>query len=496
MNSDKFSPGLIVYFVIIFIVIVLIISYRYRDYVDNNWNEMRCYPYVMPFVGFSNNAEGSNILAKGIRNFTFCTTSYLRTIFDVFLKPFIIIIKEIVKSAHNIRVILNRFRHETLLLRRIYSKLIKTSFEKVNNTRHTAIFLHEKMRDMINKHQASLDVLDNIGNIWRKTESNDKGILGDLYNSKGFPSLMSPQLVEKIGSGKDKVNYGDTTLGLGLETCPVACFEGSTEVETFFGKKKIRDVCLGDYIKGGRVTCKIYLNPLSEVDVYKYRGVIVSGSHLVLHDDKWMRVCNIEESIKLNESYPLYCLNTTSNLIYINNIIFRDYQETHAIHINKIINTMVENDCNGELNRIHVLHPRPLYYWGFTGNTLIKVGNSFIPIKDVVKLKYYHYNILGGVELEADGIDIYSIDGIRVSGNTLVKKNRWLRVYEHLTALPSTGENVIYNIFTSDNLVHVKSDRGLFEFRDFAESNDTKLNDKIDDLVESSIMSHQDASLV
>jgi len=444
---------------------------------------MRCYPYVIPFVGFSRNAEGENVLTKTIKNFTFCTNVYLRVIFDVFLKPFIIIIKEIVNSAHNIRVILNRFRHEGLLLRRMYSLLIKRSFEKVNRTRNTAIYLHEKMRDMVNKHQVSLDVLNNINKLYNPSIVGDRGILQKMYAAEGFPA-MSPEIINKLGGGVEGVNYANTKEGLGGSSPPSACFDGNEEVEMFFGKKKIKDIVVGDYIKGGHVTAKIFINPLSNVDVYKYRGVIVSGSHLVFHEGKWERVCDTNESIKLNRPYALYCLITSSNLININNIMFRDYQETHNRRINKIINTLVENQCNNQMSNIQVLHSRPLYYWGFTGDTKIKVGNNFIPIKDIVKDGHYHHNILGGVILNGINVDIYNLEGIKVSGNTLVYKNKkWIRVYSDILAMPCKGESLIYNIFTSDNLIHVQTDTGLLEFRDFAESNNNNLNDKIDKLV-------------
>jgi hypothetical protein len=107
----------------------------------------------------------------------------------------------------------------------------------------------------------------------------------------------------------------------------VGCFLPNTEITMADGsKKKIIDIELKDNIKvGGNVfaTAKFLITNL-----YDYKGVKVSGSHMVNENSKWIRVEDSDIAKSLgNDEHVVYTLGTQNRRIVINDILFTDYFE-------------------------------------------------------------------------------------------------------------------------------------------------------------------------
>ena len=107
----------------------------------------------------------------------------------------------------------------------------------------------------------------------------------------------------------------------------LGCFLPDTLITMSDGsKKKIIDIELKDNIKvGGNVfaTAKFLITNL-----YDYKGVKVSGSHMVNENNKWIRVedSNISKSLG-DDEHVVYTLGTQNRRIVINDILFTDYFE-------------------------------------------------------------------------------------------------------------------------------------------------------------------------
>jgi predicted nucleic-acid-binding Zn-ribbon protein len=66
------------------------------------------------------------------------------------------------------------------------------------------------------------------------------------------------------------------------------------------------------------------------IEWYEYEDAIVSGTLLVKEDDKWIRVYNSSKAYKVeNDENRIYNLITEGGTIEYNNVIYRDYLETH-----------------------------------------------------------------------------------------------------------------------------------------------------------------------
>jgi hypothetical protein len=105
------------------------------------------------------------------------------------------------------------------------------------------------------------------------------------------------------------------------------CFLAGTMVTMEDGSKKaIETIDLGEKVKIGGVifACAKFVCS----DLHDYHGIKVSGSHMVLENDKWIRVEESKDSTLIsNESVTVYNFGTENRRLEIEGITFTDYFE-------------------------------------------------------------------------------------------------------------------------------------------------------------------------
>ena len=91
-------------------------------------------------------------------------------------------------------------------------------------------------------------------------------------------------------------------------------------------EKLVKDVDIGDKVaKGGKVfaTGKFLVNNL-----YDYKGIKVSGSHMVNEDGKWIRIEDSKHGKSLgDDEHIVYVFGAEHRRILIKGILFTDYFE-------------------------------------------------------------------------------------------------------------------------------------------------------------------------
>ena len=147
--------------------------------------------------------------------------------------------------------------------------------------------------------------------------------------------------VSKILGGDDKQNQAagvGSAIGMavggpvggvvgGVIGSVFGCFLPNTKVTMSDGTtKNIIDINLNNNIKiGGRVFAHA---KFLITNLYNYKGVKVSGSHMVNEDNKWLRVEESKLAKSLgNKEHTVYTLGTDNRRILINSILFTDYFE-------------------------------------------------------------------------------------------------------------------------------------------------------------------------
>lgn len=121
------------------------------------------------------------------------------------------------------------------------------------------------------------------------------------------------------------------------------CFDGETPVEMVDGSKVvIKDIKLGDRIKGGGMVLSTRQSLTSNGTRYDYNGVIVTGFHAV-KEKKWLRVRDSAHARRIDGGGTVYSLVTTLHRIYVNGIQFADEHETDMyehLSINESLNEL------------------------------------------------------------------------------------------------------------------------------------------------------------
>jgi hypothetical protein len=137
------------------------------------------------------------------------------------------------------------------------------------------------------------------------------------------------------------VVFLNQVLGIQSSAVPkLRCFDENTQIELANNSKvSIVDIKIGDKLANEDiVTAKMKVDA-TNLDMYSIEDVIVSGCHIVKKsEDNWIPVSQHEISKKIenyNKPY-VYCFNTTSKTININNIVFSDWDEIYAIKLTRM----------------------------------------------------------------------------------------------------------------------------------------------------------------
>ena len=145
------------------------------------------------------------------------------------------------------------------------------------------------------------------------------------------PSRSAPSAPTGISGppGRGGSSGGPPSQGGGGGGGGGGCFLKGTQVTMADGSTKaIEQVDLGDNVaKGGKVfaTGKFLVENLHD-----YKGIKVSGSHMVSEDGNWVRVEDSKHGKALgDDEHTVYVFGAENRRILINNILFTDYFEVN-----------------------------------------------------------------------------------------------------------------------------------------------------------------------
>ena len=152
------------------------------------------------------------------------------------------------------------------------------------------------------------------------------------------------------------------------------CFDEDTLIPTINGDIKIKDIQPGTILKDGNTITATLKLDAKQQNMYKLNGLIVSGSHLVVHNNKIIYIHEHPDSIKI-ESYDkpyIYCVSTKFKTICLNNTILLDWDDLTAREAKKIIKSNIP--CYENL------------YGGFPENTSVNLNNGKVTTIENVKV--------------------------------------------------------------------------------------------------------------
>ena len=441
---DLYGNSVII-FIFITLFVFIVFSYckvmQTREVIADDWTNQRCKPQNMLFAGLITHPEGTSPFQYTNDNFQYCVQNILTNISGYALQPFQFMIssltqvfQQISQSLQKSRELINKVRNgfkdfsEDILSRilnimipiqKMFIALMDT-FQKIQGTMTAGLYtmlgtyytlqtLMGAILELIIKILITLVII----------------IVGLWILPFTWPAAASMTAVfSAIAIPLSIIIYFMTeVLHIKSSGIPkLRCFDEYTLIPLQNGNKiHIKDINVGDTLANGSyVTAKIKVTS-ENMKMFYLNNIIVSESHLVKYNDKWIRIGEHPNAkpIAYNKEF-LYCLNTSNKIIELSEIIFSDWDEIIDDKLTYFRNLQNKENIHKFLDD------------GFEENTSIKL---FTNKKLISKIK------IGDI-LE---------NGSIVYGLVEVEAGK-LRKYEN-----KTPPNKLYHLLTTDGTLNINS---------------------------------------
>jgi hypothetical protein len=449
-------------FIIISIIMFLIYCYSIvmlnASEIKADWVNQRCHPKVIPFAGFINKPDGKSIIDYTGENFSFCIQDILTTITGSAVQPFNYLINFLSTIFNDIQNATNIIRNLFNSIRTKFTSITEEILSRILNTLIPLQRIFIALQDSFSKSQAILTagLYTSLGTYYALQSL--MGAIADLIIkilialaaiiiglwivpfTWPFAISMTAVFISIAIPLSLLILFMTQVLHVQTDGVPSvpSCLDKNTLIQMSDKSfKPIQDIQIGDILKdNNKVTAKIKVNAKG-LQMFKLNNIIVSGSHIVKHNDKWIKVKDHPESkfIELYTEPYLYCLNTTLKVIEINRTIFTDWDEIYEENLDKILNVKINDiNCIKSTEKIH-------YYLdnGFLPDTVFTLSNgnikkiSDIKIGDMISNK--NVNVSSNLDIDIDiGISsdiVYGIVEIDAT-NLFVKPDKYLGIESDL----------------------------------------------------------------
>jgi hypothetical protein len=364
--------GSVMNLILITIVVLLIGGYCYAmvhaKQIRDNWQTDKCKLQVMPFAGFINAPKGTSWTDYTAQNFQQCLNNIQSAVAGEALEPITFVTNLMASIVNELKSALNS-------VRAMFDK-VRTFFQSV-----TTEIMGRIINVMIPLQQIIIALKDFFGKCQGALTGGLFTLLGAFYTMQALMGAIAQMIITILillavvimALWAVPFTWGAagamTAIFLGisvpmiivlafmldklkikpdLSIPTIKCFDKNTELLLHDGsKKKIIDIQVGDILADNNVVTGCIKVTSDNSQMYNLNGIVVSDSHLVKYMNKWTHVSSHPQSIKINNyAEPfLYCLNTTTKVIQINDIIFADWDDLYdkcllnTLHKHKLDNS-------------------------------------------------------------------------------------------------------------------------------------------------------------
>jgi hypothetical protein len=401
--------GSIILLILITIVLLIFISYCHikinAQPIIDDWPNQRCKPNIIPFAGFITHPKGVSAFDYTAQNFNYCTQNILSSITGYAVEP-------ITFTTQLLNNLLGEINDAINSIRAMFDK-VRTFFQTFAQE-----IMGRLMNIMVPLQQIIISFRDMVGKIQGAMTSGLFTLLGSYYTLKSLLGAIAQFIITilialaalifmfwifpftwglaitntvifiaiSIPLAIMLVFMADvlkvqTNLSIpGLKKPSMKCFDEDTIISLSNGEKKaIRKINVGDLLSDNNKVTAIIKVSTNESQVYKLNEIIVSDSHLVEYEKRWIRVSNHPDAVKINgyEKQILYCLNTNKKYISINGTKFSDWDEVFENDI-----AYISKKSGLRINNLNDIHHK--LDGGFSKTTKIKLyDGTFKEITDI-----------------------------------------------------------------------------------------------------------------
>lgn len=491
---DQYSSSLVL-FVLITLTLLVLCCYCFIminvQPIKDDWINQRCKPAVIPFAGLINAPEGTSSTDFTKDNFDYCTQNIIKGVTGTAVQPLTFITTMITQLFDNIKQSINGIRE---MINKVRVNIQAVAQEIMGRIINVTIPLQQiiiGLKDVLAKVQGTMTagLFTVLGSYY--TLKSLMGAIAQLIVTilVGLAAMIAALWVVPFTWGAAAANTAIflaisipmalilsfmtnvLKVNSNLKIPKIKCFDKNTLLKMNDGSKKpITEIYVGDRLfNGNQVTAKIIVTTEGS-EMYNLNGVIVSNSHIVKYNDKWLPVSDHPNSIKIenyNEPF-LYCLNTTLKIIEINNICFTDWDEIYDNNITKFNDLLsIKFNNNKQKYTFKTADIHKYYDGGIVEDTLIKLKNGStkkirnIEVGDILE---NDENVYGLVEIYGLTIDEQCI--FYLGKNRLIQGGCNLCFYDKTTSsILSTIDIDIHNQELCRNknvLYHLLTDKGTF----------------------------------
>ena len=361
--------GSVLLFILLTIFVFLFYTFckvmQYRQEIADDWANQRCNPKYIPFAGYINKPDDAGVMEYTNENFQYCVQNTTTNTTGVMVEPINALMSGITdtfdklnNAAQNMREILNKLRERIRkIAEEIFGRILnvmvpiqqlfiyaKDIFAKTEGVLTASLYtmfgsyytlqsLMGAILELIIKMLVALVII--IVGLWLSPFTMPiAGAMTSVFMAISIPMAIIIVFMTEVLHIK--------TSGLPK----LRCFDENVLVTLNDGtKKKIKDINSGDYLENNvRVTSTMCVTS-EDLKMFDLHGVIVSESHIVQYYHIWIPVMDHPHAKQINNyNKPyLYCLNTSSKEIVINNCIFTDWDEIYGSNLDKIIQHIPQN---------------------------------------------------------------------------------------------------------------------------------------------------------
>jgi hypothetical protein len=441
--------------------------------IKNDWVNQRCNPKVIPFAGFIYKPKYKSAIEFTGDNFNFCIQGILQQITGYTIQPFTFLLSYITNIFNQLGKAINIIRDFFSKLRNNFTNIAENILSRILNMLIPMQEILIALQDSFSKGQAILTagLYTALGSYYTL-----QSLLGAVTNLIIKILIIMASMIILFFIIPFTIPLGITLSGIFLAISiplaiivvfmtqvlnirtdlripglpkPPSCFDKNTKIQMFNKSfKSIENIQCGDILMNNiKVTAKMKLNA-NDITMYELNGIIVSGSHRVMYENKWIYVKDHPKNkVVLNYSEPyLFCLNTTSKKINIKDLIFCDWDELYDNNLEKILNCKINqnNKIIKETSNIHFYLDN-----GFTGETNINLENGIVKNINQIEIGdiLVNNNIVYGL-IEIDIKDLSKLPHEYLGSSNL--NNKYDKLYHLLTISKKININsIIYDDYNS-----------------------------------------------
>lgn len=368
------------------------------DKIKSDWINQRCHPTVIPFAGLINAPEGESAFSYAKENFTYCVHHVIANFADVSLNPITTLVNSLTVLFVNLSNSMNDMRNMMSRLRTNIGNISRMIFERILSVLTPLQVVFIAVSDSLRKIEGVLTAglytaISAYYTLQALMGSMVEMIIKILIIMLGVIVALWATPITWGAAAASSATFMAISIPLGIIAALMSklmnirtsvipklkCFDEGVEFKMADGSvKTIVQIMLGDVLEdGAKVVSKMRLNA-NEVQMYNLYGIIVSGTHVVKHQGKWIKMADHPDVTKVPYKKPyIYCLNTTSKRLMINGVMFTDWDEIYEESLSDILSLEIKNERIGldiKIEKEENIHKH--LETGFSGVTPIELENG------------------------------------------------------------------------------------------------------------------------